>query len=359
MKKYNVGIVGATGTVGQRFILLLKNHPWFNISVLAASERSSGKKYKDAVKGRWSMEVSIPKFVKDMNVLDAVADINKISNEVDFIFCAVNMNKKLVKDLEEAYVKAECPVISNNSANRFTFDVPMVIPEINPEHIQIIEAQKRRFNTKRGFIAVKSNCSLQCYVPVLHPLKIFGLEKVLISTYQAISGAGQTFSSWPEMRDNIIPYIPREESKSELEPLKIWGRIFEDRIINSQTPIITSQCIRVPVSDGHMTTVFASFKEKISIDKIKSIWKNFQGIPQKIFLPSAPKKFLNYFDDPKRPQIALDKDLEDGMAISIGRLREDALFDIKFVCMTHNTIRGAAGGSVLMAELLCAYGYFD
>lgn len=359
MKKYNVGIIGATGMVGQRFITLLSNHPWFNIALLAASPRSAGKKYTEAVGKRWAMKTEIPENVKDMVVYDATADIEKIAAQVDFVFCAVDMKKDEIKALEEAYAKAECPVVSNNSAHRHTKDVPMIIPEINPEHAEIIEAQKKRLGTKRGFVSVKSNCSLQSYVPAIHPLMQFGVNKVLACTYQAISGAGKTFETWPEMVDNLIPYIGGEEEKSEVEPLKIWGKISDDGIVDATAPAITTQCLRVPVSDGHTAAVFVSFDKKPTIDEIKKAWKDFKGVPQELELPSAPKQFLNYFEEDNRPQAKLDRDMEGGMAVSIGRLREDSQYDYKFVCLSHNTLRGAAGGAVLMAELLAAKGYFD
>lgn len=359
MKQFNVGIIGATGMVGQRFITLLKNHPWFNIKVLAASPRSAGKSYTEAVGKRWAMKTPIPEEVGKMIVMDAEADIDKIAAAVDFVFCAVDMKKDEIRALEEAYAKAECPVVSNNSANRHTPDVPMIVPELNPEHAEIISAQRKRLGTKRGFVSVKSNCSLQSYVPALHPLMKFGVERVLACTYQAISGAGKTFETWPEMTDNVIPYIGGEEEKSELEPLKIWGHIEGDKIVDAQSPAITTQCLRVPVSDGHMAAVFVKFKTKPSIDEIKQAWKEFKGVPQELELPSAPKQFLNYFEDPNRPQTKLDRDLEGGMAVSMGRLREDTQYDYKFVCLSHNTLRGAAGGGVLMAELLAAKGYFD
>lgn len=359
MKKFSIGIIGATGMVGQRFVSLLQDHPWFSISALAASNRSAGKTYEEALNGSWSMEVKLNNNIKNMSVLDAIKDIDKIVSLVDFVFCAVNMKKNEIKNLEEMYAKKECPVISNNSAHRSTLDVPMIIPEVNPEHADIIPFQKKRLGTKKGFIAVKSNCSLQCYVPALHPLLKFGLQKVLACTYQAISGAGKTFKTCPEMADNIIPYIPGEEEKSELEPLKIWGKINNGIIENATVPNITSQCIRVPVSNGHTAAVFASFKEKISLDEIKNTWQNYKGEPQQLNLPSAPRQFLTYFDDPSMPQIKLHRNLENGMGISIGRLRDDSQYDMKFVCMSHNTIRGAAGGAVLMAELLCANGYLN
>lgn len=358
-KQYNVGIIGATGMVGQRFITLLDEHPWFNLKVLAASPRSAGKKYSEAIGNRWSMTVPIPSDVADMTVLDATADIDKIASQVDFVFCAVDMKKDEIRALEEAYAKAECPVVSNNSAHRHTPDVPMIVPEINPEHAEIIAAQRKRLGTKRGFVAVKSNCSLQSYVPALHPLMKFGVTKVLACTYQAISGAGKTFESWPEMVDNVIPYIGGEEEKSEIEPLKIWGHIEGDKIVDADSPAITTQCLRVPASDGHMAAVFVSFENKPSIDEIKQAWKDFSGVPQELNLPHAPKQFLNYFEEPDRPQTRLDRNLEGGMAVSMGRLREDSQYDYKFVCLSHNTLRGAAGGAVLMAELLAAKGYFE
>ena len=359
VKQYNVGVIGATGMVGQRFITLLENHPWFNLKLLAASPRSAGKKYSEAVGKRWAMKTPLSDKVADMIVYDATADIDKISKEVDFVLCAVDMKKDEIRALEEAYAKAECPVVSNNSAHRHTDDVPMIVPEINPEHMEIIEAQKKRLGTKRGFIAVKSNCSLQSYVPALHPLMKYGVDKVLACTYQAISGAGKTFETWPEMVDNVIPYIGGEEEKSEIEPLKIWGTVEGDKIVDATTPDITAQCLRVPASDGHMAAVFVKFKNKPSIEEIKKDWKEFSGVPQELELPSAPKQFLNYFEEPDRPQTRLDRDLEGGMAVSMGRLREDSQYDYKFVCLSHNTLRGAAGGAVLMAELLAAKGYFD
>lgn len=360
MKKFNVGIIGATGMVGQRFSLLLENHPWFNVVAVAASPRSAGKRYEEAVGKKWAMTSPIPANIKDMIVFDATADIDKIASMVDFVFCAVDMKKDEIKALEERYAKAECPVVSNNSAHRGTPDVPMVVPEINPEHIEIINAQRKRLGTKRGFIAVKSNCSLQSYVPALHPLMAeFGVTKALVCTYQAISGAGKTFDSMPEILDNVIPYIGGEEEKSEQEPLKIWGHIEGDKIVNADSPSITAQCLRVPVSDGHMAAVFASFKKKPTKEQMLEAWKNFSGVPQELQLPSAPKQFLNYFEEDNRPQTKLDRMLENGMAVSIGRLREDTQYDYKFVCLSHNTLRGAAGGAVLMAELLAAKGYFD
>ena len=360
MKQYNVGVIGATGMVGQRFMLLLENHPWFNLKVLAASARSSGKKYSEAVGAKWAMTSPIPAKFKDMIVMDAEADMDKITKEVDFVFCAVNMKKEEIKALEEKYAKAECPVVSNNSANRHTDDVPMVVPEINPEHIEIISAQRKRLGTKRGFIAVKSNCSLQSYVPAFHPLmKDYEVTKALVCTYQAISGAGKTFDTMPEIIDNVIPYIGGEEEKSEQEPLKLWGKIVGDKIVDATSPSITAQCLRVPVSDGHMAAVFVSFRKKPTKEQMIEAWRSYRGVPQELELPSAPKQFLYYCDEPDRPQTKLDRNKENGMAVSIGRLREDTQYDYKFVCVSHNTLRGAAGGGVLLAELLAAKGYFD
>lgn len=359
MKQYKVGIIGATGMVGQRFATLLENHPWFHVTALAASARSAGKTYREAVGKRWLMSSPIPEKMADMIVLNADTDVEKIASLVDFVFCAVDMKKEEIKALEEAYAKAECPVVSNNSAHRGTPDVPMVVPELNPEHTDIIAAQRKRLGTKRGFIAVKSNCSLQSYVPALHPLMDFGVTRVLACTYQAISGAGKNFETWPEMLDNVIPYIGGEEEKSEQEPMKIWGHIEGDHIVNAVSPAITAQCIRVPVTDGHIAAVFASFEKKPEIEEILNRWKNFSGVPQKLGLPSAPKQFLHYFEENDRPQTKLDRNLEGGMAVSIGRLRPDTQYDIKFVCLSHNTLRGAAGGAVLLGELLCAQGYMD
>ena len=359
MKNYKVGIIGATGMVGQRLITLLANHPWFNIEVLAASEKSAGKVYREAVSGRWAMKTEIPESVKKMTVLDAEKDAEGIASLVDFVFCAVNMDKAKTKELEEKYAKLECPVMSNNSANRGVSDVPMIIPEINPEHMEVVATQKERLGTKRGFISVKSNCSIQSYVPALHPLMKFGIAKVLACTYQAISGAGKNFERWPEMVDNLIPYIGGEEEKSEKEPLKIWGKVENGEIINAVSPAITTQCLRVPVSDGHTAAVFVSFENKPSIEEIKKCWAEYSGEPQLLKLPSAPEHFLTYFEEPDRPQAKLDRDLEKGMGVSIGRLREDSQYDYKFVSLSHNTLRGAAGGNVLMAELYAAKGYFD
>ena len=356
---FKVGIIGATGMVGQRFASLLENHPWFEVVCLAASSRSAGKTYKEVVGNKWAMATPMPKALEDMVILDAKADIEKLSAMVDFVFCAVNMKKDEIKALEEAYAKAECPVISNNSAHRHTPDVPMVVPEINPDHIEIIKAQRERLGTKRGFIAVKSNCSLQSYVPALHPLKDFGIERVLVCTYQAISGAGKTFETMPEILDNVIPFIGGEEEKSEQEPLKLWGKIEGKEIVPATAPLFTAQCFRVPVSDGHTAAVFVKFENKPSKEEILSRWSSFAGVPQEISLPSAPKQFLHYFEEDNRPQAKLDRSLEGGMAVSVGRLREDNQYDYKFVCLSHNTLRGAAGGAVLLAELLAAKGYLD
>ena len=360
MKKFKVGVIGATGMVGQRFVSLLENHPWFQLTAVAASARSAGKKYSDAVGARWMMKTPLPEEAASLVVYNAAEDIDKITSEVDFVFSAVDMKKEEIKALEEAYAKAECPVISNNSAHRWTDDVPMVVPEINPEHIKIIDDQRRRLGTKRGFIAVKSNCSLQSYVPALHPLKdAFGLNRVLVCTYQAISGAGKNFETWPEMLDNVIPYIGGEEEKSEQEPLKLWGHIENGKIVPAFAPSITAQCIRVPVSDGHMAAVFASCDKKPTEEQILEKWNSFKGRAQELELPSAPKQFLHYFTENDRPQTRLDRMTENGMAVSIGRLRPDTQYDYKFVCLSHNTLRGAAGGGVLLAELLCAEGYID
>ncbi|MBS1324898.1 MAG: aspartate-semialdehyde dehydrogenase [Oscillospiraceae bacterium] len=359
MKHYKAGIIGATGMVGQRFATLLENHPWFEVTALAASPRSAGKTYEEAVGNRWAMTSPMPEKMKNMVVLNAVDDIEKIAGLVDFVFCAVDMKKDEIKALEEKYAKAEIPVVSNNSAHRGTPDVPMVVPEINDDHIQIIESQRKRLGTKKGFIAVKSNCSIQSYVPALNPLMEYGITKVLACTYQAISGAGKTFETWPEMLDNLIPFIGGEEEKSEQEPLKVWGHIEGDKIVNAQTPSITTQCLRVPVSDGHTAAVFVSFDKKPSKEEILNKWAAFKGAPQELDLPSAPKQFIHYFEEDNRPQAKLDRNLEGGMAVSVGRLREDTQYDYKFVCLSHNTLRGAAGGGVLLAELLAAKGYFD
>ena len=359
MKQYQVGVVGATGMVGQRFVSLLAQHPWFNLAVLAASPRSAGKTYEEAVGDRWAMPNPMPANVRNMVVLDA-SHVEEVASQVDFVFCAVDMKKEEIRALEESYAKAECPVVSNNSAHRFTPDVPMVVPEINPEHLEVIPAQRARLGTKKGFVAVKSNCSLQSYVPALHPLKDeFGLTKALVCTYQAISGAGKTFATWPEMVDNCIPYIGGEEEKSEQEPLKLWGKVEAGVIVPAAAPSITAQCLRIPVSDGHMAAVFMSFEKTPSKEEILARWADYEGEAQRLKLPSAPKHFLHYFEENDRPQTKLDRNLENGMAVSIGRLRPDTQYDYKFVCLSHNTLRGAAGGAVLLAELLAAKGYFD
>jgi len=362
MKQYRVGIVGATGMVGQRFISLLENHPWFRITALAASARSAGKAYHEAVEGRWAFDWPIPESVRNLPVLDA-SQVKQVAAQVDFVFCAVDMKKDEIRALEEAYAKAEIPVISNNSACRGIPDVPMIVPEINAAHADVIATQKKRLGTQRGFIAVKPNCSIQSYVPALTPLMDFVPEKVSVCTYQAISGAGKTFKTWPEMVDNVIPYIGGEDEKSENEPLKLWGELKETgdglMIENAKLPVISAQCLRVPASDGHMAAVSVSFKDTPTMEEILSRWQSFETIPQKLDLPSAPTPFLQYFDDPTRPQTRLDRDFEKGMGISIGRLRPDSIFDYKFVCLSHNTVRGAAGGGILTAELLCAQGYIE
>ena len=360
MKKYRVGIIGATGMVGQRFITLLSSHPWFEITALAASGRSAGKTYREAVAGRWAFSWPIPEKAADMTVLDA-GDVQAVSSQCDFVFCAVAMDKKATRELEESYAKAETPVVSNNSACRLLPDVPMLIPEINAGHAPIIAAQRKRLGTKRGFIAVKPNCSIQSYVPALTPLRDFGLKAVSVCTYQAISGAGKTFDRWPEILDNVIPYIGGEEEKSEQEPLKIWGEMNAEgtQIIPAKTPVISAQCIRVPVSDGHIAAVSVSFEKKPDRQTILDRWKNYRTVAQQLALPSAPDPFVRYMEEQDRPQTKLDRDFERGMGVSVGRLREDSIFDYKFVCLSHNTLRGAAGGGVLSAELLCAQGYIE
>ena len=360
MSKLKAGVIGGTGMVGQRFISLLADHPWFELTVIAASARSAGKTYEEAVGNRWNIDVPMPECAKSIVVRDAEADKESIVADVDLVFSAVDMKKEEIQALEEAYAKLECPVISNNSAHRWTPDVPMVIPEINPQHIEVIADQRKRLGTKRGFIAVKSNCSIQSYVPALHPLREeFGLNRILVCTYQAISGAGKTFESWPEMVDNIIPYIGGEEEKSEQEPMKVWGTIENGVIKNAVSPSITAQCLRVPCSNGHMAAVFASFDKKPTREQILERWASFRGRAQELELPSAPKQFLQYFEEDNRPQTKLDRMREGGMGISIGRLRPDTQYDYKFVCLSHNTLRGAAGGGVLLAELLKAEGYLD
>ena len=356
--KLKVGILGGTGMVGQRFISLLEKHPWFEVTTIAASPRSAGKTYAEAVGDRWKMDTPMPEAVKNI-VVKNVNEVENVAAEVDFVFSAVDMTKDEIKAIEEAYAKTETPVVSNNSAHRWTPDVPMVVPEINPEHMKVIEFQRKRLGTKRGFVAVKPNCSIQSYAPVLTAWKEFEPYEVVATTYQAISGAGKTFDRMPEIVDNVIPYIGGEEEKSEREPLKLWGHIEGDHIVNAEKPTITAQCFRVPVSDGHTAAVFVSFDKKPTKEQMLEAWANFRGPAQELNLPSAPKQFLHYFTEPDRPQPKLDRNTENGMAVCIGRLREDTLFDYKFACMSHNTLRGAAGGAVLLAELLAAKGYFD
>ncbi len=354
--KFRAGIIGATGMVGQRFVSILAGHPWFDVTVLAASARSAGQPYIDAVGGRWAFSWPVPESVRNMTVQDA-SNVDEIAAQVDFVFCAVDMPKDQIRALETAYAQAETPVVSNNSAYRMADDVPMMIPEINSSHMAVIEAQRKRLGTKVGFVTCKPNCSIQGYVPALEPLREFGLDKVVVATYQAISGAGKTFRSWPEMTDNVIPFIGGEELKSEVEPLKIWGSVEDGRIAPSARPIISAQCIRVPVTDGHMAAVSVKFDRKPSREEILARWASYEGLPQKYRLPSAPEKFLTYFEEENRPQTALDRDLFGGMGIAIGRLREDVILDYKFVSLSHNTLRGAAGGAVLTAELLAHEGW--
>ena len=357
MEKYKVGVIGATGMVGQRFVTLLENHPWFQLTTVAASPRSAGKRYEEAVADRWAMDAPIPQEAKDLVLLSAQDDVEKICGMVDFVFSAVDMKKDEIRALEEEYARRECPVVSNNSAHRWTPDVPMVIPEVNPEHIEVIKAQRQRLGTKRGFIAVKSNCSIQSYAPVLTAWKEFEPYEVVATTYQAISGAGKTFKDWPEMVENIIPYIGGEEEKSEKEPLRIWGEIKDGVIVPAQTPVITCQCIRVPVLNGHTAAVFVKFKKKPSKEQLIEKLVSFKGLPQELELPSAPRQFIQYMEEDNRPQVKLDVDFERGMGISVGRIRQDSVYDWKFVGLSHNTVRGAAGGAVLCAELLKAQGY--
>ena len=355
-EKLRVGILGGTGMVGQRFISLLENHPWFEVVVIAASPRSAGQTYEKAVEGRWKMTTPIPESVKNIVVCD-VNEVEKVAAQVDFVFSAVDMTKEEIKKIEEEYAKTETPVVSNNSAHRWTKDVPMVVPEINPEHFEIIEAQKKRLGTTRGFVAVKPNCSIQSYAPVLTAWKEFEPYEVVATTYQAISGAGKTFKDWPEMEGNIIPFIGGEEEKSEKEPLRIWGHIEGDEIVPATEPVITCQCIRVPVLNGHTAAVFVKFRKKPTKEQLIQKLVEFSGEPQKLNLPSAPKQFIRYMEEDNRPQVALDVDYENGMGISVGRLREDTVYDWKFVGLSHNTLRGAAGGAVLCAEMLKAKGY--
>ena len=359
-KKLKVGILGGTGMVGQRFISLLENHPWFEVVAIAASPRSAGKKYEEAIGGRWKMTTPMPEAVKNIIVED-VSNVEEVASKVDFVFSAVDMSKDEIKKIEEEYAKTETPVVSNNSAHRWTPDVPMVVPELNPEHLEVIESQKKRLGTTRGFIAVKPNCSIQSYTPALHALKKAGYEPktVVATTYQAISGAGKTFKDWPEMEGNIIPFIGAEEEKSEQEPLRIWGHIENGEIVKADGPVITTQCIRVPVLNGHTAAVFVTFEEgkKPSKEEIIRVWREYSGVPQELKLPSAPEHFIQYLEDDNRPQVSMDVDYENGFGVSMGRLREDTVFDYKFVGLSHNTVRGAAGGAVLTAELLTAKKY--
>ena len=358
MEKMKVGVIGATGMVGQRFLMLLNEHPYFEVSAVIASPRNAGKTYEEAVEGRWKMTSPIPEKYKKMTIISS-EEIETVGKLCSFVFCAVDMKKDEVKALEEAYAKAEIPVVSNNSANRWTPDVPMVIPEINDAHLEVIEAQKKRLGTKRGFIAVKPNCSIQSYVPALTPLRKYGIKEVVATTYQAISGAGKTFAEWPEMIDNIIPYIGGEEEKSEQEPLRVWGKVENGEIVKADAPVITTQCIRVPVSDGHTAAVFVRFENKPTKEQILADWAEFKGKPQELGLPNAPEQFITYFEEDNRPQAALDRDIYGGMGVTVGRLREDTVYDYKFVGLSHNTLRGAAGGAVLIAELLYREGYFN
>ena len=355
-EKLKVGILGGTGMVGQRFISLLENHPWFEVTTIAASPRSAGKTYEEAVGDRWKMDTPMPEAVKKI-VVKNVNEVEEVASKVDFVFSAVDMTKEEIKKIEEEYAKTETPVVSNNSAHRWTPDVPMVVPEINPEHMKVIDFQKKRLGTTRGFVAVKPNCSIQSYAPVLTAWKEFEPTQVVVTTYQAISGAGKTFKDWPEMVGNIIPFIGGEEEKSEKEPLRIWGEIKDGVIVPATTPNITSHCIRVPVLNGHTAAVFVNFAKKPTKEQLLAKLKEFKGAPQELNLPSAPKQFIQYLEEDNRPQVALDVNYENGMGISVGRLREDALYDWKFVGLSHNTVRGAAGGAVLCAELLKAQGY--
>ncbi len=357
-KKLRVGILGATGMVGQRFIALLENHPWYEVVTVAASPRSAGKTYEEAVGGRWKMTTPMPEGVKNLIVAN-VNEVEKVAASVDFVFSAVDMSKDEIRAIEDAYAKTETPVVSNNSAHRWTKDVPMVVPEINPEHFEVIEAQKKRLGTTRGFVAVKPNCSIQSYAPVLTAWKEFEPTEVVATTYQAISGAGKTFKDWPEMVENIIPYIGGEEEKSEQEPLRIWGKVVDGEIVKAEGPIITTQCIRVPVLNGHTAAVFVKFAKKPTKEELIDRIVNFKGLPQELELPSAPKQFIQYLEEDNRPQVQLDVDYENGMGVSVGRIREDSVYDFKFVGLSHNTVRGAAGGAILCAETLTAKGYIQ
>ena len=357
-QKLKVGILGATGMVGQRFISLLENHPWYEVVAVAASPRSAGKTYEEAVGGRWKMTTPMPEKVKNLTVMN-VNEVEKVASEVDFVFSAVDMTKEEIRAIEDAYAKTETPVVSNNSAHRWTPDVPMVVPEINPEHFAVIESQKKRLGTKRGVVAVKPNCSIQSYAPVLTAWKEFEPTEVVATTYQAISGAGKTFKDWPEMLGNVIPYIGGEEEKSEQEPLRLWGEVKDGEIVKASSPVITTQCIRVPVLNGHTAAVFVKFAKKPTKEELIDRMRNFKGLPQELNLPSAPKQFIQYLEEDNRPQVSLDVDYEKGMGVSVGRLREDTVYDYKFVGLSHNTIRGAAGGAILCAELLTAKGYIQ
>ena len=357
-EKLRVGILGATGMVGQRFISLLDQHPWFEVVTLAASARSAGKTYEEAVGGRWKMDTPMPEAVKQIVVMN-VNEVEKVAETVDFVFSAVDMSKEEIKAIEEKYAKTETPVVSNNSAHRWTPDVPMVVPEINPQHFDVIEHQKKRLGTTRGFIAVKPNCSIQSYAPVLTAWMEFEPYEVVVSTYQAISGAGKTFKDWPEMEHNIIPYIGGEEEKSEKEPLRLWGQIVDGEIVPATEPVITSQCVRVPGVNGHTASVFVKFRKKPTREQLIQAMRDFKGAPQELDLPSAPKQFIQYLEEDNRPQVTEDVNYENGMGVSIGRLREDTVYDFKFIGLSHNTVRGAAGGAVLFAETLKAKGYIQ
>ena len=355
-QKLRAGILGGTGMVGQRFIALLENHPWFEVTTIAASPRSAGKRYEEAVGDRWKMDTPMPDAVKDIVVMN-VNEVEAVASKVDFVFSAVDMSKDEIKAIEEAYAKTETPVVSNNSAHRWTPDVPMVVPEINAEHMKVIEFQKKRLGTDRGFVAVKPNCSIQSYAPVLTAWMEFEPYEVVATTYQAISGAGKTFKDWPEMVGNVIPYIGGEEEKSEKEPLRIWGEVKDGVIVPASTPTITCQCVRVPVLNGHTAAVFVKFKKKPTKEQLIQKLKEFSGVPQELGLPSAPKQFIQYLEEDNRPQVTEDVDYENGMGVSVGRLREDTVYDWKFIGLSHNTVRGAAGGAILCAELLKAQGY--
>ncbi|MBP5206862.1 MAG: aspartate-semialdehyde dehydrogenase [Clostridia bacterium] len=358
MKKYRAGIIGATGMVGQRFAVLLDSHPFFEVTAIAASPRSAGKTYTEALDGRWKLDVPMPEYIKDMIVRDA-SDVDSMKELVDMVFCAIDLPKAEVRALEEKYAKAEIPVVSNNSACRGLEDVPMLIPEINPEHTAVIETQKKRLGTKRGFIAVKPNCSIQSYVPLITPLLRYEPYEMVVTTYQAISGAGKTFAQWPEMIDNVIPYIGGEEEKSEKEPMKIWGKVENGVVVNAALPVITTQCIRVPVSNGHLAAIFVKFRKNPTKEQILEAWDKFEGEPQRLKLPHAPEKFITYFEENDRPQTKSEREIWGGMGITAGRLRKDTVYDWKFVGLSHNTLRGAAGGAVLSAEYLAVKGFFD